>query len=109
MGLALAGVAILAFKVALARWTAARLVAHGQSPRQAWLWLVQAPFTWMGVILVVYAVSPTAAAVLFGLVFLVTVVFFTVVVARGVRGLPEFARQVRRIGDPDAWRGIEHR
>jgi hypothetical protein len=65
--------------------------------------------TWMAVILVVSAVSPTAAAALLLIVGLVIAVYLIVLLARGVRGLPEFVRQLRRIGEPDAWRGIERR
>jgi hypothetical protein len=43
------------------------------------------------------------------IVVLVACCFVLVLLARGVRGLPEFARQVRRIGEPDAWRGTADR
>jgi hypothetical protein len=101
--------ATLVYEVVITKWLAARLVEQGRSPREAWRRMLQAPFMWMGVILIVSAVSPTTAAVLFGIVFLWVAVVLIVGVARGMRSLPEFARQVRRIGDPDAWRGIERR
>jgi hypothetical protein len=107
VALALVAVAILVYEVVLTRWFAARLVEQGRSPREAWSRLPRSPVLWVAVILVVSAVSPAAGAVLFGIAFLVGSVFVIVLVVRGVRGLPEFARQVRRIGDPDAWRGIE--
>jgi hypothetical protein len=60
-------------------------------------------------VLLVSWVSPLAAAVLLMIVVLVACCFVLVLLARGVRGLPEFARQVRRIGEPDAWRGTADR
>jgi hypothetical protein len=107
VGLALLGVAMLAFEVALTRWVALRLVEQGRPPREAWRRLPRSPFTWLGVTLVAGAVSTTAATVLMMTVLLMVAVHLTVLLARGVRGLPAFARQVRRMGDPDAWRGIE--
>jgi hypothetical protein len=63
--------------------------------------------TWLAVVLVASAVSPAAAATLLLIVGLAAAVYLIVLLARAVRGLPEFVRQLRRIGDPDAWRGIE--
>jgi hypothetical protein len=105
VGLALLGVAMIAFEVALAGWLAARLREQGRSPREAWRWLPRSTVTWTGMILVVRAVSPTAAGALLLTVGLVAAICLIVLLARGVRGLPEFARQLRRIGEPDAWRG----
>jgi hypothetical protein len=34
-------------------------------------------------------------------------VLLIVLLTRGVRGFPEFVRQLRRIGEPDAWRGTK--
>jgi len=107
VALALLGCALLAYEVALARWTAAWLTEQGRSPWPAWRWLTRSGITWLGVILIVDWVSPPAAGAIFVVVALVTVAWLVVVLVRGVRGLPEFVRQVRRIGDPDAWRGIE--
>jgi ABC-type Fe3+-siderophore transport system permease subunit len=105
--LALLGVAMIAFEVALAGWLAARLREQGRSPREAWRWLPRSAITWTGVILVVRAESPTAAVALLLMVGLVAAICLIVLLARGVRGLPEFARQLRRIGEPDAWRGTK--
>lgn len=107
VGLALLGVAMLAFEVGVAMWLAARLKEQGRSPREAWRRLPRSAITWMAVVLVVNAVSPTAAAAILLTVCLVAAVYLIVLLAHGVRGLPELARQLRRIGDPDAWRGIE--
>jgi len=109
VGLALLGVAMLAFEIAITRWAAIELQEQGRSPREAWRRLPQSAFTWVAVILVVSAVSPSAGGVLLGIVVTVAAVYLIVLLARGLRGLPEFARQLRRIGDPDAWRGIERR
>jgi hypothetical protein len=109
VGLALFGVAMLAFEVALARWLAARLNEQGRSPREAWRRLPRSAIAWMAVVFIVSAVSPTAAAAILLIVGLVAAVYLIVRLAHGVRGLPEFARQLRRIGEPDAWRGIERR
>jgi hypothetical protein len=65
--------------------------------------------TWVAVILVLTPVSPTAAAALMLIGGLAAAVYLIVQLARGVRGLPEFVRQLRRIGEPDAWRGIQRR
>jgi hypothetical protein len=62
----------------------------------------------MGLVLLVSWVSRLAAVVLM-IVVLVACCFVIVLLARGLRGLPEFARQVRRIGEPDAWRGTVDR
>ena len=113
VGLALLGVAMLTFEVAFARWLAARLKEQGRSPREAWRWLPRSAITWTGIILVVHAVSPTAAGVLLVIVGSVAaiylIVLLIVLLTRGVRGFPEFVRQLRRIGEPDAWRGTKRR
>jgi hypothetical protein len=105
--MALAGCAMLALGFALTIWEAARLTEQGRSPRAAWQWRLRSPFTWMALVLVVGSVSPPAGAALFGIVMLATLALLVVFLVRGVRGLPAFARQVRRIGEPDAWRGTE--
>lgn len=99
------GVAILAGEIALARWLASKLRARGEPTWPAWRHLGQSSLTWLAVILIVVAISPTAAEPLIAVVFVVAVVFLVVLLVRGVRGLPEFAREVRQIGNPDAWRG----
>jgi hypothetical protein len=106
VALPLLGVVILALEFALAGWLAVRLKAHGRSRRELWRLLPRLTTTWVAVALVVSAVSPTAAADLLGLA---AILYLIVVLTRGVRGLPEFARQLWRIGEPDAWRGTEGR
>jgi hypothetical protein len=88
--------------VRLAAW----LKEDGRSPLEAWRQLPRLMMTWFAVALVVSAASPSAAVALLGLVAVVRLI---VLLTRGVRGLPEFARQVGRIGQPDAWRGTERR
>jgi hypothetical protein len=105
VGLALVGVAMLAFEVALARWLPTRLKERGRPSREAWLVLPRLVTSWVAVALVASAVSPAAAVAFSGLV---AAVYLIVVLARA-RGLPEFARQLRRMGEPDAWRGTERR
>jgi hypothetical protein len=100
---------MLAFEVGVAVWLAARLKEQGRSPREAWRRLPRSAITWMAVIFVVGAVSPTAAAAILLIVGLVAAFYLVVLLVHGVRGLPEFARQLRRIGEPAAWRGIERR
>jgi hypothetical protein len=90
----------------LLRWSVARdLRAKGQPTQLAWQGLWSSPLIWMGAILIVGFVSPAAGGVLIGTLIAIYLVFFAVLFARGIRGLPAFWRRVRRIGEPDAWRG----
>jgi len=105
VGIGLVGVALLALEVVLSKSMANQLAEQGRPTRPAWIHFWSAPFTWGGVVFVVAAVNPTAAAALGLTICLVVLAFSLVLIVRGVRGLPEFIRGVRRIGDPDAWRG----
>lgn len=107
MELALFGVALLAYEVAVAVWLAARLAEQGRPRREAWLMIPRSALTWFAVIFVVGWVSAPVAGALMVIGLLVIVVFLVVLLVRGVRGLPEFVREVRRIGEPGAWRGTE--
>jgi hypothetical protein len=105
IGYALFGVALLAWKISLIRWEASLLAKGGLPTRGAWRRLPRSGITWIAVIAIVSSFSPMGAGVLMAGVFVVSVAFVVLLLVRGVRGLPEFARQVRRIGDPAAWRG----
>ena len=107
MGLAWVGCVMLAFQVGLTLLVRADLMELGRSPRAAWRRLLLSPFTWLGLVFVVDSVSPPVAAALFGILMLAVLAMLVVGLVRGLRGLPAFVRQARRIGDPDAWRGME--
>lgn len=105
MGLALFGVALVAETVLLRRWLASRLAAQGRDRSKAWEGVWHAPLLWLGVILIVQLISEPAAFAIGTVWFVGYLVFFVVLVVRGVRAFPEFWRRARRIGDPEAWRG----
>jgi hypothetical protein len=105
LGYALGGLVMLAWEVALTRWIVAELAKQGRPTRQAWRRVPLSPITWAAVICLVWSVSAAAAGVLMGVILVLAFVFVLVLLARGVRGLPQFARELRRMGDPEAWRG----
>lgn len=105
VGLALLGVGMIAWEVSLSWRMATALKAHGHSPGPAWRRLALPQLAWFGLIFVAGAVSEVAAAVLFGLMLLVMGTYVVILVSRGIRSAPAMVREVRRIGDPAAWRG----
>lgn len=105
--LALFGGALLAYEVVVARSLAARLAEQGRPRREARLMIPRSALTWMAATFVLGWVSPPAAGALMVVVLSAIVVFLVVLLVRGVRGLPEFARQVRHIGEPAVWRATE--
>ncbi|HEV7526860.1 MAG TPA: hypothetical protein VGP92_17975 [Acidimicrobiia bacterium] len=81
------------------------LLAIRRSPtatRTSWTWVLRAPTMWVGVVLVIGAVSDTAGAIAFA-------IGMVVLLARGAKlviNAPGATLNAwRTIGDPDAWRG----
>ena len=102
---AIVGVLLVALALSIAIWTAGVLRRRGEPTRVAWVHLVQSPTLWFGVVLLLSTFSPWAAGAVLAMLVLFHVTFLIVLLIRGVRGLPEFVRRVRSIGDPAAWRG----
>ena len=71
----------------------------------AWRGVWANPMLVFGVLFILMAVNETAATIYFGLVMLGLLVAVVWLLAKGVRSAPEIWRRVRRIGDPEAWRG----
>ena len=104
VGLMILGLAMLMFAVLLRAWVARRLESQGHPSREAWRTLPYSATLWMGLILVVCAVSPVAAGALVVVVLFTAGVLIVWLVARGVRDVPSICRRLRSIGDPNAWR-----
>jgi hypothetical protein len=99
VGMALLGAAMILYEVALWATLAARGLRHrGDPTTRAWRGAMRSLIAWLGVILLVAAVSVTAA----GILMLVAAVIAVVQIARGIRDFPAVWRL---LGDPAAWRG----
>lgn len=92
------GLAGLSFSIGVAFWTAKLLKAQDRPTTVAWRHLSLSPIAWISVIAIVGTVNAAAGGVLMLLAFLGALVQ----IFRGVR---DFPRVWRLIGDADAWRG----
>jgi uncharacterized membrane protein YadS len=99
------GAFLIAIAVGISGWGAAQLKKRDEPTRRAWQLLLRSGNLWIGMVLLISAFSPVAAGALLVAILVVVTTFFVVLLSRGVRGLPEFWRRLRRIGDPAAWRG----
>jgi len=98
VGMALLGAALILYEVALWAAVARRLRHRGDPTTRAWRGAMRSLIAWLGVILLVAAVSVTAA----GILMLLAAVIAVVQIVRGIRDFPA----VRRLlGNPAAWRG----
>lgn len=91
------GVALLALSAGFSAWVARWLRREGRSTAPAWKMFARSATTWSGLILLTTAINAIAGGVL----ILAAVGFGLLQIVRGVR---EFPRVWRRIGDPVAWR-----
>lgn len=105
MGIAIAGVLLLAVPVHLASRMTVRLRREGASARPAVRHLLRSPNLYFGLGLIGMAVSDPLGEVAFVALF----VWLTIVLIRLLTRLPgairRLPRAVRDVGDPAAWRG----
>ncbi len=105
MGVALAGLMMMAMPIALASWAGRHLRREGRSIHPAVRYLARSWMVWFGLALVAMSISRPAGALMVGVLFakaVVDIVILLLKVPGVVRRLPA---TYRNIGDPAAWRG----